>query len=51
MRHFEVSPDPNAPIRVEDLPDFWDVRRARQGKSDKSRCAAELRRALAEAKK
>jgi hypothetical protein len=42
----EVSPDPEAPLAIEALPDFWDARRARLGKSDKSTCAAELRLAL-----
>ncbi len=42
----EVTADPEAPLDVAALPDFWDGRRPRQGKTDKSRCAAELRRAL-----
>jgi hypothetical protein len=35
-----------APLDIEALPDFWDARRARLGKPDKSTCAAELRLAL-----
>ena len=36
-----------APLDVDALPDYWDARRVRLGKPDKSTCAAELRRALA----
>lgn len=42
----DVDPDIEAPTKIEDLPDFWDARRKRKGKLDKSTCAAELRRAL-----
>lgn len=42
----DVTPDPDAPLDIESLPDFWDARRLRQGKADKSTCAAELRLAL-----
>lgn len=42
----DVTPDPDAPLDIEALPDFWDARRLRQGKADKSTCAAELRLAL-----
>lgn len=41
-----VEPDPEAPLDVAALPDYWDARRERLGKPDKSTCAAELRRAL-----
>lgn len=44
---FAVSPDPDAPTTIAALPDYWDERRKRQGKPDLSRCAAELRVALA----
>jgi uncharacterized coiled-coil protein SlyX len=42
-----VEADPEAPQNAALLPAFWDARRAREGKPDKSRCAAELRVALA----
>lgn len=42
----DMPPDPDAPLDVASLPDFWDARRERQGKADKSTCAAELRLAL-----
>ena len=45
-----VTPDPDAPLDIEALPDFWDARRLRQGKADKSTCAAELRLALERAR-
>lgn len=41
-----VEADPTAPRSVPLLPSFWDVRRAREGKRDRSRCAADLRVAL-----
>jgi hypothetical protein len=42
-----IDPDADAPREVAALPDWWDARRAAQGKPDASRCAAELRVALA----
>lgn len=42
-----VAPDLHAPTVPSALPDFWDYRRLTDGKPDKSRCAAELRMALA----
>jgi hypothetical protein len=42
-----VSADPKAPQHVAMLADYWDERREREGKPDKSRCAADLRQALA----
>jgi hypothetical protein len=42
-----VEADPDAPKDIAALPDYWDERRKRQGKPDLSRCAAELRVALA----
>jgi hypothetical protein len=42
-----AEPQPDAPTEISALPDYWDERRAKQGKPDKSRCAAELRIALA----
>jgi hypothetical protein len=42
-----AEPQPDAPTNIADLPAYWDERRAKQGKPDKSRCAAELRIALA----
>lgn len=42
-----AEPQPDAPTDIAALPDYWDERRRRQGKPDLSRCAAELRRALA----
>jgi hypothetical protein len=41
-----VQPEPQAPIRLRLLPDFWDARRKQQGKGNTSRCAAELRIAV-----
>ena len=43
----KVDADQYAPLNVAELPDYWDARRERDGKLDSSRCAAELRRALA----
>jgi hypothetical protein len=42
-----AEPQPDAPTNIAALPDYWDERRAKQQKPDKSRCAAELRIALA----
>jgi hypothetical protein len=42
-----AEPQPDAPTHIPSLPDYWDERRAKQQKPDKSRCAAELRIALA----
>lgn len=44
-----AEPQPDAPTDIARLPDYWDERRRRQGKPDLSRCAAELRLALAAA--
>jgi predicted DNA-binding transcriptional regulator YafY len=41
------EPQADAPTDIALLPDYWDERRRRQGKVDTSRCAAELRIALA----
>jgi len=41
-----AEPQPDAPTDIAQLPAYWDERRAKQGKPDKSRCAAELRIAL-----
>ena len=46
----EDSPE-LAPLDIEKLPDFWDARRVRLGKPDKSTCAAELRLALETSRK
>jgi hypothetical protein len=43
-----AEPQPDAPTHIPSLPDYWDQRRAKQQKPDKSRCAAELRIALAD---
>lgn len=43
----EVEADPLAPQHIGMLPDYWDERREREGKPDKSHCAADLRQALA----
>ena len=43
----DAQPDLSAPTDIAALPDYWDERRRRQGKPDLSRCAAELRVALA----
>lgn len=43
----KAAPSPNAPTDIAALPDWWDARRLAQGKPDASRCAAELRVALA----
>jgi hypothetical protein len=42
-----AEPQPDAPTDIARLPDYWDERRRKQGKPDLSRCAAELRIALA----
>lgn len=42
-----AEPQPDAPVDIAKLPDYWDARRRQQGKPDLSRCAAELRLALA----
>jgi hypothetical protein len=42
-----VAADPNAPLHIGLLPDYWDERRERESKPDTSRCAADLRQALA----
>lgn len=42
-----AEPQPDAPTDIAALPDYWDARRRRQEKPDLSRCAAELRVALA----
>lgn len=42
-----VKADPCAPTNIAALPDYWDARRAREGKPDLSRCGADLRQALA----
>lgn len=44
-----IEPHGDAPTDIAALPDYWDERRKRQGKPDLSRCAAELRVALAAA--
>jgi hypothetical protein len=41
------EPQPDAPTDIAKLPAYWDERRRLQGKPDRSRCAAELRIALA----
>jgi predicted RNA-binding Zn-ribbon protein involved in translation (DUF1610 family) len=41
-----VEADPEAPQNIELLPNYWDARRAREGKPDLSRCGADLRAAL-----
>lgn len=43
----DVRSDPRAPYDIARLPDYWDQRRAAEGKPDKSRCGADLRQALA----
>jgi len=43
-----AEPQPDAPTEVSALPDYWDERRRKQQKPDLSRCAAELRIALAD---
>ncbi|HEX5659820.1 MAG TPA: hypothetical protein VFX59_21645 [Polyangiales bacterium] len=43
-----AEPQPDAPTDIAALPDYWDERRKKQGKPDLSRCAAELRVALAQ---
>jgi hypothetical protein len=43
-----AEPQPDAPTDIAALPNYWDERRAKQQKPDKSRCAAELRIALAD---
>lgn len=43
-----AEPQPDAPTDIAALPAYWDERRRKQGKEDKSRCAAELRIALEE---
>ena len=42
-----AEPQADAPTDITRLPNYWDERRAKQQKPDKSRCAAELRIALA----
>lgn len=42
-----AEPQPDAPTDIAKLPDWWDERRRKQHKPDRSRCAAELRIALA----
>ena len=42
-----AEPQPDAPTDISALPDYWDERRRLQQKPDLSRCAAELRIALA----
>lgn len=43
----KVDADPNAPKDPALCPDYWDRRRELEGKPDLSRCAADLRVALA----
>jgi hypothetical protein len=42
----QVAFDPKAPALIGKLPEHWDERRAREGKPDASRCAADLRVAV-----